>query len=108
MKLALSGLLEIGRDGHFELYGKPGGGIPLEDGTGDIFVFAYFSEGPDENAKNLDVEIEIKSPEYEITIGNGEMTGKRVDPGAKRYKVTVWKEWQNPFEYEGDMDFKDL
>lgn len=82
--------------------------MPLENDTGDIYVFAVFSEGPGENAKNLDVEIEITPPEYDIATDGGSLTGKRVHTGAKRYRVTLWKEWQNPFEYEGDMDFDEL
>ncbi len=99
LKSAVQGLEKLEDRGLIEMSGQ---------NTNEILVFATFSEDEKSNSKNIDMGIKVEPPEYEFDTTGEELSGTRVTPGGKRYTVTSWKEWQKPFEYEGDMDFTDI
>lgn len=76
--------------------------------TDAILIYASFSQENNNNSKNIDLEIKVNAPEYEFDTTGKELSGIRLMPEKKRYTIMAWKEWQKPFEYEGDMDFTDL
>ncbi|MCK5758531.1 MAG: hypothetical protein KAH14_05500 [Clostridiales bacterium] len=81
----------------------------LEDEEFTNITFAItISEEGSEYPKNLDIELRLVAPKYNITISENIVSGTRRISSFKRYEILTWKEWQEYFDYSDKIEFDDI
>ena len=78
-----------------------------EEFTAITFAITISEEGSD-YPKNLDIEIRLIAPKYNITVSDNKVAGTRTTSTYKRYKILAWKEWQEYFDYSDKIEFDDI
>ena len=71
----------------------------------EILINTTITENSDEFAKNLDITLRLAAPRYNIRIDSSGVSGIRTDINIIRFEVIQWKEWQNYFDYSGEVEF---
>ena len=82
------------------------GHVIEDEATSAVLFGITVSEETDENAKNIDLLIEIVFPGYSIHFAGNEVSGTRLS-GGLRYNIVEWREWQEAFGYSEDIQYAD-
>ena len=77
-------------------------GVPADGALAVSFTVA-FADAP--GSRRLSCGLDVVCPAYDITPARDYAAVARVDGAASRIRLTSWRHWQLPFEYDAGFEF---
>lgn len=106
-KSAIDGLLDEFPRAEFIYNGGYMRQIIEDEGFEGITFAITITEENSEYPKNLDIKLRLIAPKYSINISDSQVSGTRATSSYARYKILIWKEWQEYFDYSEKIEFDD-
>ena len=107
-KSAVDALIDEYPRAQFNYHGGYIRQILEDEGFTEITLSMTISEVNSEFPKNLDFQIKLRAPVYNISMNDGVISGTRSKSNVGRYEILSWKEWQEYFDYSDQIKFSDI